>query len=369
MRDAIEAAIETTAPAEAAAPAPAPAAAPPAPAAAAPERSSAAPAAKSPTEAAAAQDLNALAEGKPGDEQQASQPRDEKGKFAGKEGVQPGPKTGQPKQQGEKAPASWRPEAREHWAQLPEPVRAEIARRERETATTLQDTAEARRNVEAFARVLAPYEAMIRSENATPVQAIESLLSTAYQLRTAPPQQKAALVAGLVKQYGIDINMLDSALAGQAPAVDPQQAALQQALDQRLAPVQQMLSQFQQAQLAQQQQLQQSAQSEVEQFLGRAEFGADVREDMADILEIAHRRGQQMTLAEAYKKACMANDDVRKVLQQRARAKAAQSQTNAAQRARATAVQVSGSAPMGALKQEPTDIRGAIEAAIAMNSR
>ena len=118
-----------------------------------------------------------------------------------------------------------------------------------------------------------------------------------------------------------------------------------------------------------QMQSQQAAHNEVSSFLERAEFGEDVREDMADIIEVAQKRKQDITLQDAYQKACLMNNNVRAVLLQRSQAKGAQSTTQAAQRARSTAVQVSGSAPMGGLKQEPTNVRNAIEAAIAMSSR
>ena len=94
-----------------------------------------------------------------------------------------------------------------------------------------------------------------------------------------------------------------------------------------------------------------------------------MREQMADLLEVAQRRGQPMTLKDAYKAACMANDRVRAVLMQRSKAKQAQVGTAAAQKAKSAAVSVSGAAPMGALKQDATDVRSAIEAAIAMSSR
>jgi len=162
---------------------------------------------------------------------------------------------------------------------------------------------------------------------------------------------------------------LDSALAGQTPRVDPQQAAIDQVLNQRLAPVQQMLTQFQQMQNHQQSQIAMQAQSEVENFLTRAEFGNDVREDMADLMEAAQRRGQTLTLADAYKKACMMNDSVRSVLVQRQKAQQGQAHTQAAQRARSAAVSVSGSAPVGGLTPPATDVRSAIEAAIMQTSR
>jgi len=326
-------------------------------------------------ESAGAQNLNDLAEEKPVDnEALQQQERDEQGKFKKPEGVQAGPKSG-PRQQGEKAPASWRPEVREHWGTLPDPVRAEIQRRETEVARTLQETAEARKTAEAVMKTIEPYQAFIKAENSNPLQAIDNLMSTAARLRTGTAPELAQLVAGIVNQFGTGrfgngfIEMLDSALAGQTPKQDPQQLAMEQVLNQRLAPMQSMLTQFQQAQLQQQQQAAQAAQTEVQSFIERAEFGNDVREDMADIIEAAQRRGQNISLQDAYKKACLMNDSVRAVISQRAKARGAQQTTQAAQKARSAAVQVSGSAPMGALRQESTDVRSAIEAAITMTSR
>lgn len=367
LRDAIEAAIEVP---EVESSAPTPAPEPSAPSIE--PTSEAAPSAP----AASGQDLDALAENDSSDSK-PQRDRDEQGKFKAKEkaeGIQPGPKAG-PKPQGERAPASWRPEVREHWAQLPEQVRAEVHRREVEVQRTLQESAEARKSFDAVMRTIQPYEAFIRAENSNPLQAIDNLMSTAARLRTGTAPELAHMVAGIVKQFGVGrfgntfIEQLDAALAGQQVQVDPQQAAMQQALDQRLAPMQQMLNQFQQAQVMQQQRVASEAQTAVGKFLERAEFGNDVREEMADLLEVAQRRGQSMTLVDAYKKACMANDRVRAVLMQRAKAKQAQVGTAAAQKARSAAVQVSGSAPMGALKQESTDVRSAIEAAIAMAAK
>lgn len=328
-------------------------------------------------EPAEGQDLNKLASAESdSDNNEIQQPlRDEDGKFKAKEeGITPGPKSG-PKAQGERAPASWKPEVREHWAQLPDPVRAEIQRREVEVQRTLQESAEARKNFDAVMKTVAPYEAFIKAEGSNPIQAIDNLMSTAARLRTGTAPELATMVAGIVNQYGIGrfgnqfIELLDSALAGQAPKQDTQQVALEQVLNQKLAPVQQMLTQFQQAQLQQQQLAEQQAQTEVEQFLAKAEFGNDVREEMADILEMAQRKGQNMSLADAYKKAVMVNDNVRSVLEQRAKARSAQTQNSAAQRAKSAAVSVSGAAPVGSMQAPPTDVRSAIEAAIVATQR
>ena len=370
MRDAIEAAFDQT---EGSAPAPAPAPE------VAPDLGTQEPAAApaAPGEPTGQQNLEQLAETPESQKIRQQRERDEQGRFRQKEGegVQPGPKSGPRPQQQERAPASWRPDVREHWAQLPEPVRAEIQRREVEVQRTLQESAEARKSFDAVMRVIQPYEAFIKAENSNPLQAIDNLMGTAARLRTGTAPELAQMMAGIVRQFGVGrfgnqfIEALDAALAGAPVQVDPQQAALQQALDQRLAPLQGMFQQFQAAQQQQQQQVVAQAQNEVTQFLERAEFGEDVRDEMADLLEMAQRRGQPMTLADAYKKACMANDRVRQVLHGRAQARGAQTQTQAAQRARQAAVSVTGAAPAGALRQDPTDVRSAIEAAIAMTSR
>lgn len=370
IRDAIESAFEATEaqpPAEAPTPAPAEPVAQEATAeAAAPaEAESAAESGATTTEAQA--DLNAMAE--------EGQPRDESGKFKKPESgeITPGPKSG-PK--AEKAPASWRPEVREHWNQLPPEVRAEVARRETEVQRTLQETAEARKNAEAFARALQPYEAYIRAEGATPIQAIDNMMATAVKLRTGTAPELAQLVAGLVNQFGTGrfgrgfIEMLDGALAGQTPQGDPQQLAVQQAVQQQLAPMQQFMQQFQQTQLAQQQQMTQKVQTEIAQFMEQAEFGSDVNEEMADLIEVAAKRGRDLSLQDAYDQACMANPRIRAILQKRAQAQSAQVSNNVAQKARAAAVSVSGAPALGAPQGAPAnDVRSAIEAAIAMTSR
>jgi len=291
------------------------------------------------------------------------------------EGIQPGPKAGPKADPSERAPASWRPNVREHWAALPTEVRAEVARREQEVQRTLQETAEARKYADAINRVVAPYEMFIRAANSNPLQAIDNMMATAARLRTGTGPETAGLIAQLVTQFGVGrfgnqfIEQRDSALAGGQPRQDQTQVAVQQAVQQQLAPVQQFMSQFQQAQQAQRERAQQEAVGEVQTFLSQAEFGEDVREEMADIRELAQKPGRQMTLQDAYQQACLVNPDVRAVLQQRSSLRGAQVANGAAQRARAAAVSVTGSPALAAPKADSTDVRSAIEAAIAANSR
>lgn len=320
-------------------------------------------------EAPAAQDLNALAE-------KSSPPRDEQGKFTKPEStteITPGPKSG-PKT--DRAPASWRPELREHWASVPDPVKEIIAKREYEIDKTLKETVDARQYAEAINKAFAPYEAYIRAENANPLQVIDNLMGTAVRLRTSTGPELATMMANLVQQYGIGrfgpqfVELLDGALSGQAPAVNPAQAQIQQAIQQQLAPVQSFMQQFQQMQAAQQAKVGQQAANEVEQFLSRTEFGNDVRAEMADIMELAEKRGNSLSLQEAYRQACLLNPGVRSTLQKRHAAKQSQAQTATVQRAKAAAVSVPSAGPkLGSAAPPSDDIRSAIEAAIAMNSR
>lgn len=315
-------------------------------------------------------DLHAIVEEKP---EADGRQRDEQGKFKKAEGIKPGPKSG-PKS--DKAPASWKPDTREHWANLPDSVKSEVIRRESELQRTLHETAEARKYADQVSRTLAPYEAYMRAEGANPLQAIDNLMATAVRLRTGTGPELAGLMAGMVKQFGTGrfgndfIHMLDSALAGVAPQQDNQTAQLQQVIQQQLAPVQQFMTQMQSAQAQAQQRIQQQAGSEVEQFINTAEFGNDVREDMADLMELAAKRGKEMTLQDAYQQACMANPLIREVLQKRGASQMAQTQSGVAQRARAAAVSVPSAGPaMGAQQFRTDDTRSAIEAAIAMHGR
>lgn len=254
-----------------------------------------------------------------------------------------------------KAPQSWKPAAREHFAKLPAEVQAEVIRRERETATAMQEAAPARKFHQEFQSVVAPYMGMIQAEGAEPMKAVANLLQTAAALRTAPPAHKAQLVANMVRTFGIDISALDAALAGQpsqhaAPTqsqgVDPASIA---------ARVQQQV--MQQLQAQRQAALQQKSATDVEAFGQAREFFEDLREDMADLLQSAHRRGVALTLEDAYNRAARMHPEISQVLSQREAAKAANATQASTQRARAAASSVRSqpaSAPKGA---QPQDLR------------
>ena len=241
-----------------------------------------------------------------------------------------------PVQEPIKPPASWKPAAREHWATLPPAVQAEIARREGDTTRVLNETTEARKFRETFQAAVTPYEAMLRSEGSDPIQAVSSLLETARQLKSGSPQQKAAMVAQIVKGYGVPIEVLDAALAGQP--YQGQQAPHDPRVDQLFAQIEQ----------AKQQRVQQEAQAAddaVTAFGASKEFFDDVRDDMADIIEMSERKGKKLDLDTAYNRALRMNDEIVAVMRQREEAKSVANGKASTQRAKSAASSIRSSGP------------------------
>lgn len=349
IREALGAAFD-----KAEAPAEAPEAAAPEPAAPAPETPPAAPVAAE----APAPVVEVKSPASPG--------RDEKGRFAPKAPAEPEAKTPEPAA-GEtpkesaaepevpaepalKPPQSWKPAAREKWAALPPEVQQEAVRVDREVQRVMREAAPARKLAEDFIRTVAPFEAMIRAEGSEPLKAVGNLLQTAAALRTAPPAYRAQLVAQLVRTYQIPIDALDAALVGEAPKghdagpVDAGSVAQQ---------VMAMLEQQSSSRRAQ------HGQAEVEQWSDGKEFFDDVREDMADLLEAAAKRGKALTLDDAYKRALQLHPDVSQVLKQREAAEAAKKLNASAQRAKAAGVSVK-TEPEQTQPAQPKSIRAAL---------
>lgn len=271
----------------------------------------------------------------------------------------------------DKPPSSWKPIGKAKWNELPLEARQEVTRRERQITQTLSDTAAARGFVERYEKTLQPFQAHIQARGVTDqVEMVKALVQTDYVLSTAPAPQRAAFMAKLIKDYGIDIAALDSALAGE-PVGDPVQTKVEQLLAQRLAPLQQFLAQQQQA--SQQQELQSTAkvQETIESMAQDTEkypYFEDVREDMADLIEMNAKRGVYLTLEQAYSRAVVINPDTSKLVQSQSQAQQSQRQASAAnaraQKALNASVSVSGSPNgSGGGGADPGNLRGTIAAA------
>jgi hypothetical protein len=152
----------------------------------------------------------------------------------------------------------------------------------------------------------------------------------------------------------VSIEALDAALyrgQQQQPATDPR--------------VDQLFAQMEQAKHQRAQQEAQAADDAVVEFAKTHEFTDDVREDMADIIEIAERRGQKLDLETAYKRAIGMNEEISNVVRQREAAKQATTAKAATSKARAAAssVRSSGPPPKGGPAQATIEdeIRAAME--------
>ena len=246
------------------------------------------------------------------------------------------------------APKSLSPAAREAWKDLPEAVKTDIAKREADYEKGIVQYADNAKRAEAMDRSLAPFQQLFAMNGGGPQQTLEPLLQTASVLQMGSPQQKAQTAANLIKQFGVDIRMLDGMLVGEQPQ-QSQQDIINQAVQQAVAPYQQQVQQ-------QKHQQQQAVNNEVNQFAAQNEFYGDVSDTMADLMEMAAKRGRELTMQDAYDQACRIHPQISQVLAGR------QAQSVTAPRQNA-AVSISGS-PGGGGDSRPADsIRGQIEAA------
>jgi hypothetical protein len=261
-----------------------------------------------------------------------------------------------------RAPASWSPSARAAWNELPAGTRKEIVKREKDYAVGIQRYAETSKYGESVRNVLAPFQSIIRMEGADDVTAVANLAQTAATLRLGTPVEKAKLVASLINVYGVDINALDSMLAGEQ--VSEEDNKLQQLLDQKLAPFQQLLTGVNQAREQQARSVVSTVDKEIAEFEKTAEFIEDVREDMAYILETAAKRGSQITLKQAYDRAVASRDDLAPLVEKSRRMKQLRAANEKVKSKRAAAASLPGGAPGGVPPAKGAGtLRGALEEA------
>ena len=215
------------------------------------------------------------------------------------------------------APKSLSPGAREAWRATPKAMQDEIAKRERDYEAGIVKYADNAKRAEGMDRVLQPYSQYLEM-NGGAGNTVQNLLQTGAALQFGSPSQKAEMISNLINQFGVDIKTLDNMLVGQAPPPEVQQQnQVQQQIQQAIAPYQQHLLQMQQAQQYQEQQGQQAISGEINTFASNNEFYGDVKMQMADILDLAANRGQQMDLNEAYNMACQLNPEIAKIRQSR----------------------------------------------------
>ena len=221
----------------------------------------------------------------------------------------------------EKPPASWSPQNRESWGDIPKGVQEQIMKREREVEKTLHQSSGARKAMSEFAKTIEPYRSSLMASNITnPMDAVGGMLQTDHALRHGSATDKAETIVALMKNYNVDVQTLDQALSGaQAPQQPGPNNDVKSYLDQRLQPLDQMMSQQRAAEVYQNQQVQMEARRSVGEFGQNKEFFADVRGQMADIIEMKAARGQACSYDEAYNMACNLNPEIKSVMDNRAK--------------------------------------------------
>lgn len=267
----------------------------------------------------------------------------------------------------EPPPQSWKPALKAKWGSLDPELRQEIIRRERDILREFGVSSTARKIANDLQEVVQPYEARMRALNVSPLQAVGELLKADYLLSSAQPSQKAQFMAKMIKDYGVDINELDNALAGTMP--DPATAKVEQLLQQQLAPMQQFIQQQQAAAAAQEQARQQAAIEEIQRMAAdhvKYPYFETVRNDMADIIDLMAKRGVQLTPAEAYARAVLINPETAPLVRaQSQQVQQVQTQNQRAQKAIQASASVKG-APVGTPATKVGDsLRDTIEAAFS----
>lgn len=222
-------------------------------------------------------------------------------------------------------PVGWKPGARQEWAKIPRAAQEEIVRREKEAAQTLRQSSQARQFANEFQQTINPFMPLIQAQNSNPMQAVKNLMTTAAGLTVGTAVQKAQIVREIIQNYGVDIQTLDQVLSGQPIQ---QQGNVQQshmAPPPWATPLFQFMNTVQQSRQQREQQLVQDAEAETDAFAAKNEFFEDVREDMADLMQVAAQRGVIMSMDEAYKRAISLNPEISTIVSQREAAKRAQS--------------------------------------------
>lgn len=267
-------------------------------------------------------------------------------------------------------PVSWKAGAREHWPKLPTDVQAEVVRREQEVARSMQESANARNALTHVQSVIGPFAQNIAASGSDALTMIQNLMGADNTLRHGSIAQKAELVASIIKSYGVDLQTLDSVLAGQGAQPDPNAALadrMRQEMRAQLQPVMQYFNSMQGQRRNALNQITHDAANEVETFGQDAahEFYEDVRAEMADIIDLYTQRGASISLQEAYDRAIKLNPHVSEIVAKRAETERASAAAQAAQRAKRTAASLSSApAPAGAVPGPAGDNRrAAIEAA------
>lgn len=235
-------------------------------------------------------------------------------------------------------PKTWRKEVAASWASLPEPVRAEIHKREQDMYSGIEQYREGANFAWQVKGLFRPYEQVMQRAGIAPEQILPGLVEAHGTLSLGTEEQKLNLMGRLLRDYAIPVPKLLAQLTGGAladtePFVDPQVKALRDELDS----VKSRLSEQDNAAA-------QARQAEIRQTV--SEFANDPKNvyfaDLADDIAALIRGGVTKDIKVAYEKALWANPVVRAKEQARVAAEAESERTRKAAEAAAKAKKAMG---------------------------
>ncbi len=204
----------------------------------------------------------------------------------------------------ETAPRSYTNAVKAKWAELPEDVRQELIKREKDVETGFTKVDEERHLGRQMKDIINPYMPVIQSMGYSAPNVVQSLLNSAYILKTGTPEQKLQHLQQIAESYGI--NPAELTKQNSQPSIDPTVAALMREMAQLKGERQQELT-------TKQQQEKEVVNQTIREFAADTEahphFEA-VRQRMAALLNA----NQAQNLQDAYEQAIYADPNIRSTL-------------------------------------------------------
>lgn len=209
-----------------------------------------------------------------------------------------------------RAPKAWKADMHEKFTTLPPEIQKYISDREDEVYRGFTKLDEDRNFGKSLRETIQPYLPMIAAEKGTPLTAVQTLLNTAYVLRTASPAQKSQMIMQVCRDYGVDVRSLNAP----AQATDPNVAALQNRIAQLEGTLTKQETDRQQAEFWKNQQDQEEVTKLISEF--RSDPGNVHFETLRPYMQALLEKNLATDLKDAYEKAMYAHPDIRSTVQQ-----------------------------------------------------
>jgi len=198
-------------------------------------------------------------------------------------------------------PKTWRQEAAGLWGSLPPVVQAEIAKRENEIYSGIEQYKANAMFGKAFADVVNPFASAIQAAGVDIMELTKSLFSAHHTLTHGNAQQRLIWFAQLAKDYNVDVRALSGGSVGALASgqVNPTQDPQVQALLADLGEVKTNVDRLTQANY---QRVRDATAAEVNAFADDPKNKHF--DEVANLVVELIQRGMSTTLADAYEKAC-----------------------------------------------------------------